>query len=533
VHLTYDGNLQTSSQWSGSVNGSVSRTWNADFRVATEAINGASVIAYGYDPDGFVTTAGALTIARDPGTGAISGTTLGSVNDTRSYDAFGQRTGYSALFGSTPVFAISEALDKSGRVSQRTETTDGASHLYEYGYDARGRLWTVTVDNVLSRTYSYDANSNRLSVTGPGEGEAGTYDAQDRLLTYGQYTYTYTTNGELKTKTERTTGQVTAYTYDSLGNLREVVMPDGRTIDYVLDGKNRRIGKKVNGQLVQGWLYRNNVRPIAELDGRNNVITQFIYSSGRDVPGYMIKDGSTYRIISDDIGTPRRIIDVATGVVAEAKDLNEFGIVVSDSDPAFQPFGFAGGLADPDTGLVHFGARDYDPTIGRWTTKDPLRFDGGTNFYEYAGNDPIDFVDYSGLDVQIGVRPFYPHPVPYARHCFVRFNGSNSDTLSFDLDGVHADPSPGSADFYQTIGPENDDCVRQQMNSCSQDTYNFFTFNCCMCVSNALEACGLQPMSEMQWPNSPSDASNPPYSPPIGLFGIITDFIVNVFSPEM
>jgi RHS repeat-associated protein len=62
------------------------------------------------------------------------------------------------------------------------------------------------------------------------------------------------------------------------------------------------------------------------------------------------------------------------------------------------PFGFAGGLADPDTGLVRFGARDFDPHVGRWTAKDPNLFAGGsTNLYEYCGGDPIDHIDPSGL----------------------------------------------------------------------------------------------------------------------------------------
>jgi RHS repeat-associated protein len=63
----------------------------------------------------------------------------------------------------------------------------------------------------------------------------------------------------------------------------------------------------------------------------------------------------------------------------------------------FQPFGFAGGLYDADTGLTRFGARDYDAQTGRWTTKDPIRFGGGTNFYGYVLNDPVNLVDPAGL----------------------------------------------------------------------------------------------------------------------------------------
>ena len=57
------------------------------------------------------------------------------------------------------------------------------------------------------------------------------------------------------------------------------------------------------------------------------------------------------------------------------------------------PFGFAGGLHDRDTGLVRFGHRDYDPDVGRWTAKDPIRFDGGdTDLYGYVFNNPVNFI---------------------------------------------------------------------------------------------------------------------------------------------
>ena len=70
------------------------------------------------------------------------------------------------------------------------------------------------------------------------------------------------------------------------------------------------------------------------------------------------------------------------------------------------PFGFAGGLHDRTTGLVRFGARDYDPSIGRWTARDPIDFGGGdTNLYGYVMNDPVNWVDPGGLydvDVHFG-----------------------------------------------------------------------------------------------------------------------------------
>ncbi|PIS11936.1 MAG: hypothetical protein COT73_01120, partial [Bdellovibrio sp. CG10_big_fil_rev_8_21_14_0_10_47_8] len=87
-----------------------------------------------------------------------------------------------------------------------------------------------------------------------------------------------------------------------------------------------------------------------------------------------------------------------SGLVVQRMDYDEFGNVIQDTSPGLQPFGFAGGIYDKDTGLTRFGARDYDPEIGRWTTKDPILFGGGdTNLYGYTFNDPVNLIDPSGL----------------------------------------------------------------------------------------------------------------------------------------
>ena len=88
--------------------------------------------------------------------------------------------------------------------------------------------------------------------------------------------------------------------------------------------------------------------------------------------------------------------EALTGLVAQRLDYDVWGNVVADTTPGFQPFGFAGGLYDPDTKLIRFGARDYDPETGRWTAKDAVRFQGGFNLYLYSGNDPISRIDPSG-----------------------------------------------------------------------------------------------------------------------------------------
>jgi len=72
--------------------------------------------------------------------------------------------------------------------------------------------------------------------------------------------------------------------------------------------------------------------------------------------------------------------------------------VLQDTNPGFQPFGFAGGLYEAATGLVRFGARDYDAESGRWTARDPIGFSGGdTNLYGYVFSDPVNWIDSNGL----------------------------------------------------------------------------------------------------------------------------------------
>ena len=92
------------------------------------------------------------------------------------------------------------------------------------------------------------------------------------------------------------------------------------------------------------------------------------------------------------------VVDVSDGSILQRMDYDAWGkasLVAGSWDE--QPFGFAGGLFDPDTGLVRFGARDYDADVGRWTTKDPIRFGGGqNNLYAYVGSLPNDFVDPHG-----------------------------------------------------------------------------------------------------------------------------------------
>lgn len=288
--------------------------------------------------------------------------------------------------------------DAVGRIVQKTEARFGVAFTEVYGYDVAGRLETVHRNGALASTYVYDSNGNRLSKTTDAGVEAGTYDAQDRMLTYAGASYTYRSNGELATKTDAS--GTTSYDYDVLGNLRRVDLPAGTVIEYVVDGQNRRVGKKLNGTVARAWLYANQLRAVAELDGDGNIVSRFVYGSRTNVPDFMIRGSVTYRFVADHLGSVRYVIDATTGAIAQTIEYDEFGEVIDDSNPAFQPFGFAGGLSERDTALTRFGARDYDPQTGRWTARDPIGFGGGdTNLYGYALSDSVNLIDPDGMAV--------------------------------------------------------------------------------------------------------------------------------------
>jgi len=394
LSFEYDGWLMTALQYAGTVDGRVDLAYNNDFLVSRLDVNGTVVAGFDYDGDNLLVQAGNIAITRAAQAGGrITGTTLGQVTDAWTYDSANRLTSYEAKFGGTTIFRADFTHDVLNRIVTRKETVlGGAAVTYAYSYDQAGRLTTVKKNGTTTGSYGFDGNDNRVSSLWQGAAVAGSYDDRDAIMTYGTDTFTHSENGELITWTS---GAGTAtYGYDSFGHLRTADLPGGTEIEYFYDGWGRRIGKEVNGTLVQGFLYAAGRRPVAELDGSGNVVSTFVYGTRPHVPDYMVRGGTEYRIISDNLGSPRLVVNAQTGAVAQRIDYDEFGNVTQDTNPGFQPFGFIGGLYDRDTGLVCIGGREYMPKIGRWTTRDPNSFFGGdTNLYVYGLADPVNYYD--------------------------------------------------------------------------------------------------------------------------------------------
>lgn len=308
-----------------------------------------------------------------------------------------------------------------------------------------------------------------------------TYDNQDRVLTYAGKTYTHTADGYvgLVTYPDTTTQQ---YVFDALGNFRTVKLRNNQTEFYQHDGRYRLVSMFLGSTVQYRRIYAEDDRIVARVNNSGVLQESYVYGA-RNTPEYFYKSSGQHRVITDHLGSVRLVVNTANGTVVQRMDYNEWGDVLNDTSPGFQPYGFAGGIYLPASRMVKFGARIYDASIGRWLTKDPIGFGGGdTNLYGYVMQDPVNFVDPSGLKTTVHL---YPGAGGFNH---IGISVGNQPSIGnypggFFYDQIDQGKTPIKSVTLDTT-PEQEAAIQRSLNQ--GQGYGLVTNNCAQTVNQAL-----------------------------------------------
>jgi RHS repeat-associated protein len=272
-------------------------------------------------------------------------------------------------------------------------------------------------------------------------------DALNQLLEAEGTSYTYDSNGNLASKTadnkswifqsNNLDNKTWVFQSNSLNQLVSIKDPDQNVISFVYDLNGKRLAKKVEAKgkkaKVLRYFYLGQTE-IGSLDEKGVINELKIPIDPNDPEGspciaFEIKK-AIYIPIYDLQGHVSCLIDAKKREVVESYRYSSFGEeeirnqsgkIISDSVVG-NPWRYFGKRVDPETGLVCFGNRYYDPKIGRWTSPDPLGDMDGPNLYAFCRNNPLTYIDYFCLAAEVNSNQsdgfdkyFYGE---YEPHCF-------------------------------------------------------------------------------------------------------------------
>ncbi|RYY76051.1 MAG: RHS repeat protein [Gammaproteobacteria bacterium] len=256
-----------------------------------------------------------------------------------------------------------------------------------YVYDMIDRL--KRTEGSLKEKFVFDPAGNLL---GQEKNDAGKATQGNRLTLQGDRKFEYDARGNLVRETRGKGGKLkTVYEYNFNNHLIKVVK-DNQSTEYCYDPLGRRTQKHDSFGITK-YLWAGD--QLAQ-EQRNQIKKTYVYEPESFKPIAMVQDGEIYHYHLDHLGTPRELTNEQGKVVWKAQYKTYGNVALKDVEEVENNLRFQGQYFDEETGLHYNRHRYYDPSIGQFTTQDPIGLLGGINNYQYAPN-PTGWVDPFGL----------------------------------------------------------------------------------------------------------------------------------------
>lgn len=367
-------------------------TYDKNGNKASEVLANGVISTYTYNLDNKITA-----ITNNKGSKTLSGyeysyyldgsdackkyTENGIIEQTSyTYDGFGRLKTEAEGNGTVTRNTLSYSYDDYGnRINMESEGTENSKTVYSYndadGYTGLLQKETETIENITNDNtinlnpvnvkqtiYTYDANGNQITKTSDGKTETNTYDGLNQLIGF--------TDGETEA----------SYTYFADG-LRASKTVDGQTTKHIWDANKQIIVDVVVGDNYEATCYVRGT----------NLLSTYHYWYGE-------KQNTTY-YLQNAHGDVINLSDI-DGKLTKTYKYDAFGVEKNIDNSDTNAFRYCGEYFDKESGTIYLRARYYDPSIGRFISRDTFTGNNNDplslNLYTYCHNNPILGIDPTG-----------------------------------------------------------------------------------------------------------------------------------------
>jgi RHS repeat-associated protein len=417
---------------------------------------------YGYDPLGQVIFGSKFWVDQTPVAGQQFDYTFDTIGNRTQTEAGGDQNGANlrvAAYTNNTVNQITSrgvpaAVDVMGEgLATNGVTVNGlpAYRKVEYFRQQLSVTNTSPVWDSVTVIGSGQTNTGHLYV--PQAPENYTYDADGNLLTDGRWTNSWDAENRLLSMTSLSTAPSgsqlqLAFTYDYMGR---------RIQKLVSTNNGTYVGEYTNKYAYDAWNCLAILNP--------SLILSNTFLWGSDLSGSLQGAGGVGGLIKvayygatttncfvayDGNGNVSALVNAANGVTVANYDYGPFGELIRLSGPMakLNPLRFSTKYDDDETDFLYYGYRYYNPSTGRWLSRDPIEEKGfqvysrsrsrrsglEPNLYVFVKNSPLNYSDALGLKCRIALEcsTVARSGVPLGTHCGIVID---SDNGVFDMNG--------------------------------------------------------------------------------------------------